>query len=147
GVSGSSSRIAVHSCRSPSSVLGGKNSNENDGRSPDSRLLIVGACPRGLRGETAAGGIDPTEGTVERCPAALSSVSPMRSSLGGPCPDYRGTTRATPSRRSTPQPGAPQQRGQAGRLPSPHGVAARRRGPATARGKGPDDVPRRAGRH
>ncbi len=33
GASGSSSRSARHSCRSPSSVFGGKNSKEND-RSP-----------------------------------------------------------------------------------------------------------------
>jgi hypothetical protein len=33
---------------------------------PESRLLIVGACPRGLSGETDAEGTEPAEGAADR---------------------------------------------------------------------------------
>ena len=54
GRSGSSSRMARHSWRSPSSVLGGKNSKENVGVPVRSRSRIAGCLP----------------GKVEACPRA-----------------------------------------------------------------------------
>src|SRR3954464_7274335 len=58
GCSRSSSRSAVHSCRSASGVRGGKNSNDHVGRPPASSSRTVGVTTAQGTGD-ARGGIPP----------------------------------------------------------------------------------------
>ncbi len=72
GCSGSSSRSAVHSWRSPASSLGGKNSKEID-RSP----AAISSLTRR----------EPSTGLVDWDPSVI------RNSIGGPMPEMPGVPR------------------------------------------------------